>query len=402
MAVMLACPAWMSAQHNITDGAWNITFDESAKTLTYEQNGKQLIKGAYVEVHNAAEEKLLSKDYPSVSLTSEAVSDVFGSGTKYTYTYSGLAGKDNIEQSIYIYPGKNYLLVEAAIVATGGTTKTNYIAPMVSTTSTTFLPSGGENVVYDMPHDNDNWVGYSAQPWSIGQPNTSCEVSAMYDVLSRQGLVVGSIEHDNWKSGITVTPNGQNRLRNLTVAAGVVSSRTNDVWEGRPSLSKHGSISGQRVRSPKYFFGYYADWRNGLEELGEATEKLCPKLKWDKGTIFAWQSWGGMAEHVNYEGAVNVSDFFKQQLEPNNFHNENGECYIVLDSFWDNLSDDQLRSFVQHCKQNGQHPGIYHTPFSYWGNESQAAMYRPYEGSPYTWADIAIRANGQLLSLIHI
>ena len=39
----------------------------------------------------------------------------------------------------------------------------------------------------------------------------------MYDVLSRQGLVVGSIEHDNWKSGITVTPNGQNRLRNLTV-----------------------------------------------------------------------------------------------------------------------------------------------------------------------------------------
>ena len=103
-----------------------------------------------------------------------------------------------------------------------------------------------------------------------------------------------------------------------------------------------------------------------------------------------------MAEHVNYEGAVNVSDFFKQQLEPNNFHNENGECYIVLDSFWDNLSDDQLRSFVQHCKQNGQHPGIYHTPFSYWGNESQAVMYRPYEGSPYTWADIAIRANGQL------
>lgn len=402
MAVMLACPAWMSAQHNITDGAWNITFDESAKTLTYEQNGKQLIKGAYVEVHNAAEEKLLSKDYPSVSLTSEAVSDVFGSGTKYTYTYSGLAGKDNIEQSIYIYPGKNYLLVEAAIVATGGTTKTNYIAPMVSTTSTTFLPSGGENVVYDMPHDNDNWVGYSAQPWSIGQPNTSCEVSAMYDVLSRQGLVVGSIEHENWKSGITVTPNGQNRLRNLTVAAGVVSSRTNDVWEGRPSLTKHGSISGQRVRSPKYFFGYYADWRNGLEELGEATEKLCSKLKWDKGTIFAWQSWGGMAEHVNYEGAVNVSDFFKQQLEPNNFHNENGECYIVLDSFWDNLSDDQLRSFVQHCKQNGQHPGIYHTPFSYWGNESQAAMYRPYEGSPYTWADIAIRANGQLRKIASI
>ena len=109
-----------------------------------------------------------------------------------------------------------------------------------------------------------------------------------------------------------------------------------------------------------------------------------------------------MAEHVNYEGAVNVSDFFKQQLEPNNFHNENGECYIVLDSYWDNLNDDQLRSFVQHCKQNGQHPGIYHTPFSYWGSESDAALYRPYEGSPYTWADIALRANGQLRKIASI
>lgn len=146
LAVMLACPAWMSAQHNITDGIWNITFDESAKTLTYEQNGTQLVKGAYVEVHNAAEEQLLSKNYPNVSLTSEAVSDVFGNGTKYTYTYSGLAGKENIEQSIYIYPGKNYLLVEAAIVAADGTTKSNYIAPMVSTTSVTFLPSGGETL----------------------------------------------------------------------------------------------------------------------------------------------------------------------------------------------------------------------------------------------------------------
>ena len=45
---------------------------------------------------------------------------------------------------------------------------TNYIAPIVTTTSVAFLPADGQNVVYDMPHDNDNWVGYSAQPVEHG------------------------------------------------------------------------------------------------------------------------------------------------------------------------------------------------------------------------------------------
>lgn len=397
MAVMLACPAWMSAQHNITDGAWNITFDESAKTLTYEQDGKQLIKGAYVEVHNAAEEKLLSKDYPSVSLTSEAVSDVFGSGTKYTYTYSGLAGKENIEQSIYIYPDKNYLLVEAAIVAIEGTTKTNYIAPMVSTTSTTFLPSGGENVVYDMPHDNDNWVGYSAYPFGDAISAPSCEVSGYFDVKGRGGLIVGSIEHDNWKSGITSVTSGTNSLDEICVAAGVVNIRTNDIKFGDGArIMPHGSISGERVSSPRYFFGYYDDWRDGFEALGDATATLAPKLPWDGGTIFAWQSWGGMANKVNWAGANDVSVFFQEQLMPNNFVNENGVCYMVLDSYWDNLTDFQLSTFARQCKERGQVPGIYHTPFSCWHNETDAAIYTPYDGSPYTWADLALRANGKI------
>ncbi len=380
---------------DITDGAWSITMS-SSKTLIYAQSGTTLLKGVYVKVLNGSETELLSKDYPTVTLSKESVSDVFGAGTKYTYTYSGLSGKENIEQSFYIYPDLNYLLVDAKIVATNGVAKTHYIAPIVSTTTNSFLPSSGENVIYDMPHDNDNWVGYSAQPWSIGQLNTSCEVSGVYDVQSRQGLIVGSIEHDNWKSGISITPNGQNRIRNFTVAAGVVSERTNDIWKDRPSVSKHGSISGVSVASPRYFLGYYSDWRTGLEDLGEATAKLCPKLPWDGGTIFAWQSWGGMAEHVNYEGAINVSDFFHEQLEPKNFHNENGVCYIVLDSFWDNMSEDQLRAFAKHCKENGQRPGIYHTPFSYWGSVSDAERNRPYDGSPYTWADICIRANGEI------
>ena len=401
-ALALLMPHGASAGHDIAAGDWQVVFDEAAHTVTYVRAGQQLVRGAYVEVHDASGNVLLSKDYPKVALSKTQVADEFGAGAKYTYTYSGLEGKDNIEHSVYVYPGLNYVLVEAVLVAAGNSATTNYIAPIVTTTSVAFLPADGQNVVYDMPHDNDNWVGYSAQPWSMGVQNTSCEVSAFYDVASRRGLVVGSIEHDNWKSGITATPAGRNRLRNLTVAAGVVGVRTNDVWEGRPSLARHGCITGKRVRSPRFFLGFYDDWRNGLEALGEATERLCPKLPWSGGTVFAWQSWGGMAEHVNYEGAVNVSDFFSGQLEPAGFCNENGVCYMVLDSFWDNFTDEQLDRFVEHCRANGQIPGIYHTPFSYWGSEADAEAYRPYDGSPWTWADISLRANGQLRRIASI
>ena len=402
----MACPAMMSAQYDIKDGAWQIKFDENAKTLTYTQNGVDLVRNAYVAVHNPAETQLLSKNYTNVKLDKKAVNDEFGAGTKYTYTYSGLQGKENIEQSIYIYPDKGYMLVDAVLVANGETTKTNYIAPIVSdNSSTTFLPAVGQNYIYRMPHDNDNWVSYNAQSWTEGRSVESCEVSVAYDVMSRKGLVVGSIEHDNWKSGVTITPSSSNSLSKITVAAGVVNELTNDInkeFPDRPSLYKHGSISGKRVSSPRFFFGFYNDWRNGLEDLGDATAALEPKLPWDGGTIFAWQSWGGMAFGVNYTGVIDVCNFFKNDLVKANFHNENGTCYMVLDSGWNLLSEKELKKFVKYCKDNGLHPGVYFTPFSYWGNEENAKKQKVTGAEQYTFADLAITANGKMRRIASI
>ena len=406
MAALVACPTMMSAQHDIKDGAWQIKFDENAKTLTYTQNGVDLVRNAYVAVHNPAETQLLSKNYPNVKLDKKAVNDEFGTGTKYTYTYSGLQGKDNIEQSIYIYPDKGYMLVDAVLVANGETAKTNYIAPIVSdNSSTAFLPAVGQNYIYRMPHDNDNWVSYNAQSWTEGRSVESCEVSVAYDVMSRKGLVVGSIEHDNWKSGVTITPSSSNSLSKITVAAGVVNELTNDInkeFPDRPSLYKHGSISGKRVSSPRFFFGFYNDWRNGLEDLGDATAALEPKLPWDGGTIFAWQSWGGMAFGVNYTGVIDVCNFFKNDLVKANFHNENGTCYMVLDSGWNLLSEKELKKFVKYCKDNGLHPGVYFTPFSYWGNEENARKQKVTGAEQYTFADLAITANGKMRRIASI
>jgi hypothetical protein len=51
-----------------------------------------------------------------------------------------------------------------------------------------------------VPFANDGFVRYNAMP--INNSGTSYEVGAFYDNTSRNGLVVGSVTHDTWKTGI--------------------------------------------------------------------------------------------------------------------------------------------------------------------------------------------------------
>lgn len=375
----------------------------SSNKLTIEKGGVVLFKNVFVKAKNGSDTELNSNDYPSVVLNEEAVNDGFGSGKKFTYTYSGATGKENIEQSFYIYDDKDFMITEASIVAVSGTTTSNYIAPIYTTSNSTasFLPStGGDNRMLDMPFDNDGWIGYSAQPFSIGQTITSSEVSCFYDVVGRKGLCIGSIEHNTWKTGITAKLSNSNKLQSLQVFSGYTADETCDTdrdSDGNElnTVMRHGYVTGSKVRSAKIFVGYYDDWRNGLEALGDATAVLKPKLKWNGGTIFAWQSWGGMATKVNYEGVMDVGTFFYEQLMPNHFHNENNTCYMVLDSYWSNLSDTQLALFVEQCKKYGQHPGIYTTPFSYWSG-AEYAKTQKVTGTDYVYDDLILRGNGQL------
>ncbi len=302
-----------------------------------------------------------------------------------------------MEQIFYFYPNRNYLLTEMAVVSPQEVSF-NYLAPIVTTSAVSFLPANGDNRVYDMPFDNDDWRGYAAWPWSkVGDTagNTSCECGALYDVKSRRGLIIGSVEHDTWKTGIytRTCTSSTNILSELRVFGGLCNERTNDRLgnKGYPELNRHGFVSGHRVKSPKILVGFFDDWRDGLEEYGMANNLVAPKLPWKGGTIFGWQSWGGMAECLNYEGAVETSDFFAKEL--GHIKNEQGITYIILDSFWDNMSQQQLKAFADHCKSNGQIAGIYYTPYSFWGEESQ--LDRHIDNTRYTYNDVVLRANGK-------
>jgi alpha-galactosidase len=136
----------------------------------------------------------------------------------------------------------------------------------------------------------------------------------------------------------------------------VTSAKTRDVLP-------HGEVVGETIRSPRIFLGVFSDWRDGMETYAQANASLAPRRPWPGGTPFGWNSWGKMQFKLNYQKAVEVSDFFARELQPRGFQDD-GVVYIGLDSGWNAMTDEQLKEFVNHCHANHQEAGIYLTPAS--------------------------------------
>jgi alpha-galactosidase len=257
--------------------------------------------------------------------------------------------------------------------------RSRFIAPLVARSQAGFLPDGDLRALF-VPFDNDKWIRYDAVPF--GGDLTSYEVSAFYDNQSRQGLVVGSLEHDRWKTGVRSSTSA-NAITSLEVFGGVTSAKTRDVLP-------HGEVAGETLRGPKVFVGVFSDWRDGLEAYAEANASLTPRRPWPGGAPFGWNSWGKLQFKLNYQKAVEVSDFFARELQPRQFQDD-GVVYIGLDSGWNKMTDEQLTQFVAHCRANHQEAGIYFTPFASWGGNDDARI----EGAEYRYKDIYLYARGQ-------
>ena len=89
---------------------------------------------------------------------------------------------------------------------------------------------------------------------------------------------------------------------------------------------------------------------------------------------------------------MEVSDFIKQNLQNNHFVNPDHTVYVGLDSGWDCMNEEQLKSFIAKCKSNGQVGGIYWTPFTDWARDPE----RTVDAAPeYKYKDIYLYANGK-------
>lgn len=360
-----------------------ITYNVITGKIAVSQNSKQILYNGLASGKQNGQ-YLTAQNYKRGVYKKRNMTDSFGKGIEHTITFSA-ADLPTLKHVFYTYPDRDYFLTE--LVLQGDSINTNYMAPLLSDFNNLSVNEDQRSLF--MPFDNDAFVRYNARKFEQGTQNISSEAGAVYDEVSGNGIVIGSVEHQDWKSGIKTEQNGPvNRL---------------EAWSGytdkdvtRDELP-HGFISGDSVRSPKFFVGYFEDWRTGLEEYGKANRIAEPPVifNWHEPTPIGWNSWGVLQQKINYQNTTAVVDFFADSLS--SFKND-GAIYIDLDSFWDNMVKgglegdySELKKFSEYCKAKGVQPGIYWAPFTDWGHKAGGS--RRAEGSQFTFGEMWTKIN---------
>ncbi len=362
--------------YNLEKGTYSVSFSSGASI----RNAGILSKGL---IESSSQSAYLS--YSKV-----AVADNFGKGFKYTIVRSAAQG-NRLEQIFYVYKNKNYFITQ--LLVKGTKAASNYLSPLYSAQIS--LNKTGDNRALCVPFDNDMWVRYNAQKTDSAN-FTSSEVTALYNSDNYNGIVIGSLEHEVWKSGVQLKAVDAGSLTLSAFAGFADSTITHD-------KRAHGLVwqNDSESASPKMMVGYFDDWRTGMETYGDNNRLAEPPsiFNWTSPTPIGWNSWGVLQDKLTLVKAKGVVDFFADSCK--DFRTKDNALFLDLDAFWDNLNHggidanvDSLKQFVAYCNAHGFKPGVYWTPFTDWGKSDKKV-----EGSNYNYPDCWTKVNGQAIDI---
>jgi hypothetical protein len=243
----------------IGSGPVQIDYDLKTGLASFTYNGSTLISNFYSEVMLGGTAVQSTSQSYTRAMTTE-------SNGETDVTLTATDGTPTMVQR-FIPSNQNHFLVQVEMQGTG--LSSNWMAPIVTSKPGSIdLGSYGDTRFLMVPFDNDSFRTYNAASSNGLTMATSYEVGAFYDNSSRNGLVIGSVTHDTWKTGLTVS-GSNNRLDALTVAGGMTAPE---------DQVPHGAITGSSIASPTVMVGYYSDWRNGMEEFATVNAQNAPKM----------------------------------------------------------------------------------------------------------------------------
>jgi alpha-galactosidase len=378
----------------VDNGMLRVEVELITGTFAFRWQDGRSITGLFGEL-TAGPDRLRTNQYPMhrVDETSvQPVLDGFGRGIRWTVEHTK-PGKPILRHRLWCYEKLPYGFVE--LEAEQETEwETNEMCPIAALQNDGSVIGFGDRTGRDVrvlfvPFDNDKWVRYGSHPLPCSVE--SYEATAIYEPESRKGFVLGSVTHNFWKTGLQVEGAMSGEISRLRVVGGATGLHTRDTLP-------HGSALGVVNVSPHIFVGAFDDYRDGMEALGRANAVIEPKLPWDGGVPFGWNSWSAVMGKLDLDVYVHTSDFIRQELQDHGFSSD-GTVYINFDSFWTNLTPEELSEAVRRVRENGQKPGIYFTPFAFWGKDPD----RPVEGfeGKYKYRDLLLKDDsGYLLPTI--
>lgn len=389
----LCLSAQSALAENVTVGKWRIDINESNAKVCIYHNNTLLINESSCAFKNGDTE-YYQDQLSGHAIRTTDVADPFGTGKRVTIT-SNTSDGITVTQDYYLY--NDYILTEFSI----GSEKelaSNYMAPVRTGAEVSFLPAGSNRALF-VPFDNDGFVRFGSYNFNASDEasaSTSYEVGALYNDHTRQGLVLGSVEHTDWKTGVVANTSNSNKITAIEVYGGITSEFTRDTYyknDGDKLTDKgfnnnktntptpHGKLRGKTIKSPKVFIGYFTDWRDGMETFGDVNAIVAPKAVWEGDKPFGWNSWGVLQGDINYQNASETAAFIKDELKA--FSDGANTVYIGLDAGGGKLDDEgKMEKFIAECNERGQKVGGYMNTFVSWGDD------------PY---DVCLKANGQYI-----
>lgn len=401
-----------AADYNVSEGDWSFSVEEGTGRLTVSHSGTRVLNGAYASVTynylGETEEHTISSldagKMPQVKVAE--VNDCFGQGKSYTLTYEAEGAV--LRHILNFYPSHPYMIVQASVSSADGrqVQSRSLTALAVSEPSTPL--NGAFNRTVWVPFDNDGHVKYEVNLMKDNEECVSHEVGYVFDGESRRGLIAGSVDHDTWKSAVTIAGTNGYRIEKFECRSGHTDYFTRDVIA-------HGKVKGATVSSARYFVGLYDDWREGLNDFADANISVAPRLEWKGGNPMGWSSWGVQQNYINYDGVEESARFIKDSLYDLGFHDNNGQTVISLDAFaTDNIPSNKLytlgtKVFSDGTYRDGRETkqgtnqilGQYGGHLVVWGWVLDSKVDGTgLNGTPdYYWRDLALKANGELIKM---
>ncbi len=375
-----------SSSVEISKSQMALTYNLNGNAYSIEQNGNSLLKDVNATFKLGNTDISLA-DYSYSSHSSVNFNDALGYGTMLTVNLKAKQSSNpNVTQIFKVYDQKPFVTTKLIIKSTNNENiESNYICP-VFVDKLSSINSGSQPWAQflKVPFDNDGWVKFENAAIKQSNSGTSHEVTAIYDAENKKGFILGSLNHDTWKTGIDFV-SGDSGITSLKVYGGAGDTLTR-------GETTHGTVKSTEISSPEMFIGNYADWQDGLNEYAKSNELITPsKSTCDDGVPFGWNSWGAVQTNLNYNTAVGISDYIASNLQSSWQKDNDVPVYVDLDSYWDMLSDDELKNFAQHCKANNQKPGIYWAPFVTWYGTSELGNTVPGTDGKAKFEDIVLK-----------
>jgi len=248
-------PIWRRTPHAVIVSNQNVKLVVDARTGLYDiiwPNGDAL-RNTHAEARLRDGTLLTTTSKTRRTITVEKVADLLGHGIKLTERLVTNSSTE-LRVEFWVYDDAPEVIVRTGITGNTRTVSTNSISPIVSNTTLHFKRRGPLQSLY-VPYDNDQYSRYQSDSWSQGN---SHELGAVYDDQEQKGIVVGSIDHDTWKTGVRFRKDAQGNVIEARVTAGVVDKQTHD-------SEAHGFITEPIVQSPRIILGDYRNWKTGLE-----------------------------------------------------------------------------------------------------------------------------------------